>query len=255
MVLVDTPGFGDTYVDDADILFDIGSWLESMYDSRDRHGHKGETKLAGIVYLHDISLSRMLGPISKSLDVFQKLCGKDALKRVVLCTTKWSDTFQEDGEKRTAQFKESHWKKMIEGGSTLRKFEDSQESAWDVIAPIIEEDRIGKMDALQIQEELVEAKKLIPHTEAGRQLGYSLDLLLKILKEASKKDPSRRLELDAQIAATRDKIRATRAPVTQRILKLLDHVGEILDGFITPPSPSRSNKLSGKFFNVSADES
>ena len=101
MVLVDTPGFGDTYVDDADILFDIGSWLESMYDSRDSHGHKGETKLTDIVYLHDISLTHMLGPISKSLDVFQKLCGTDALKRVVLCTTKWSDTYQEDGEKRT----------------------------------------------------------------------------------------------------------------------------------------------------------
>ena len=68
---------------------------------------------------------------------------------------------------------------MIEGGSTLRKFEDSQKSAWDVIAPIIEEDQIGKIHALQIQEELVEAKKPIPHTEAGRQLGYSLDLLLK----------------------------------------------------------------------------
>ena len=112
------------------------------------------------------------------------------------------------------------------------------------------------MDALQIQEELVEAKKVIPNTEAGRQLEYSLDQLLKSLKEAYKKNPSRREELDAQIAATRAKIRATRAPVnvTQRISKLLDHVGEILDEFITPPSPFRSNKLSGKFFNVSADE-
>ena len=43
------------------------------------------------------------------------------------------------------------------------------------------------MDALQIQEELVEAKKVIPNTEAGRQLGYSLDQLLKSLKEAYKK--------------------------------------------------------------------
>ena len=71
MVLVDTPGFGHTYVDDTDILHCIGSWLETMYDS-------GETKLAGIVYLHDISLSRM-EPIFRSLVVFQKLCGKDAL--------------------------------------------------------------------------------------------------------------------------------------------------------------------------------
>ena len=176
---------------------------------------------------------------------------------MVLCTTKWSDIYQEDGEKRIEQLKEMRWKEMIKAGSTVRKFEDSQKSAWDVIALIIEEDRIGKMDALQIQEELVEAKKVIPNTEAGRQLGYSLDQLLKSLKEAYKKNPSRREELDAQIVATRAKIRTTRAPVnvTQRISKLLDHVGEILDEFITPPSSSRSNKLSGRFFNVSADES
>ena len=257
---MDTPGFGDTHIDDVDILHDIGSWLETMYDSQDSDGHKGETKLAGIVYLHDISLTRMLGSTLKNLDVFQKLCGKDALKRVVLCTTKWSDIYQEDGERRTEQLKGNYWKEMTEGGSTVRKFEDSQKSAWDVIAPIIEGDRIGKMDALQIQEELVEAKKLIPDTEAGRQLRYSLDQLLKSLMQASSKDSSRPKELDAQIAAIRDQIRAMRIPVTQRILGLLDlGVDKILDKFMfmhaTPLSPSRGNKLIGKFFNVFADES
>jgi hypothetical protein len=244
LVLVDTPGFGDTYVKDTDVLHEIGSWLETMYDS-------GGTKLAGIVYLHDISLTRM-EPTLESLNIFQKLCGKDALKRVVLCTTKWSDTYQEDGERRVDQLKENSWKEMMESGSTVRKFEDSQKSAWDVIVPIVEEDRIGKMDALQIQEELVEAKKLIPNTEAGRQLRYTLDELLKILKQASSKDPSRRKELDVQIAAIRDQMRATHIPVIQRILRLLD---KMLDKFMsmnaTPPSPSRNNKLLGKFLTCS----
>ena len=252
MVLVDTPGFGHTYVDDTDILHCIGSWLETMYDS-------GETKLAGIVYLHDISLSRM-EPIFRSLVVFQKLCGKDALKRVVLCTTKWSDIFREEGESRTEQLKEGHWKEMIEGGSTVRRFEDSQESAWDVIASIIVGHQIGKMDALQIQEEMVEAKKLIPETEAGRQLRYSLDQLLKSLKQASSKDPSRRKELDTQIAAIRNQMRVMRIPASHRILGLLDHgVEKILDKLIlmnaTPPSSFTGNRLIGKFFDMSADES
>ena len=257
---MDTPGFGDTYIDDVDILHTIGSWLGTMYDSQDSHGRKGETKLAGIVYLHDISLTRMLGSTLKNLDVFQKLCGKDALKRVVLCTTMWSDICEEEGERRAEQLKEIYWKEMTEGGSIVRKFEDSQKSAWDVIAPIIEGDRIGKMDALQIQEELVEAKKLIPDTEAGRQLRYSLDQLLKCLKQASAKDSSPHKELDAQIAAIRDQIRAMRIPVTQRILRLLDlRVDKILGKLIfmnaTSPSPSIGNNLLGKFFNVSADES
>ena len=231
------PGFGDTYVDDADILRCIGSWLETTYDSR----HKGETKLAGIVYLHDISVPRMPGPISKSLVVFQKLCGKGALNRVVLCTTKWSDKVvgfgsdihQEKAERRTELLKESHWKEMIQSGSTLHKFEDSQKSAWDVIAPIIEEDRFENMDALQIQKELVEAKKLMPDTEEGQQLRYSLDQLLKSLKEASSMDSSRRKQLDARVAWICDSLRAIRVPATQRVLGLLDlGVDRILDKYM-----------------------
>ena len=144
------------------------------------------------------------------------------------------------------------------GESSVRKFEGSQESAWDVIAPIIEKDRYGKMDALQIQEELVDAQKLIPDTEAGRQLRYSLDQLLRNLKQASSKDPSRRKELATQITAIRDQIRAMRIPLTQRILRLFDlRVDKILDKFMlmnaAPPSPSTGNKFLGKFSDVSAD--
>ena len=222
LVLVDTPGFGDTYVDDADILREIGSWLETMYDPRDSHGHKGETKLAGIVYLHDISLTRMLGSTLKNLETFQNLCGKGALKRVVLCTTKWSDIYEEEGERRIEQLKGGHWKEMIEGGSTVCEFEDSQESAWDVIAPIIEKDRYKKMDALEIQKELVEAKKLLPETAAGRQMRYDLDQLLKTFEQASSEDSSRRKELDAKIAAIRDQMREMHVPVTQRNSGSLD---------------------------------
>jgi len=254
LVLVDTPGFSDTDVSDADILHDIGSWLETMYDSRDNHGHIGATKLAGIVYLHDISLSR-LGSTRKTLDIFQKLCGEDAMKRVVLCTTKWSDIYEEEGERRTEQLKEIYWKKMMESGSTVRKFEDSQESAWDVIAPIIEE-RIGKMDVLQIQEELVESKKLIPDTEAGRQLQFSLDQVLKILKEASSKDPSRRKELDDRIAATRDQIRAMRSPIIQRILRLLNlFVKKSREKLLSVNVTPLGNKPLGEFFFYVSAES
>ena len=185
---MDTPGFDDTHKHNTRILHEISYLLETiMYDSQDGHGHKRKTKLAGIVYLHDISLTRMLAPISMTLGVFQKLCGKNALKHVVLCTTKWSDiSQQEEGESRTEQLKESHWKGMIEGRSTVRKFKDSQESAWDVIAPIIVGHRTGKMDPLRIQEEMVGEKKLIPETEAGRHLKYLLGQLLKSFKHANR---------------------------------------------------------------------
>ena len=95
---------------------------------------------------------------------------------------------------------------------------------------------------------------------AGRQLRYSLAQLLKSLTQASSKDSSWSKELDAQIAAIRDQMRAMRVPVTRRLLGLLERgVDKILDKFMstnaTPPSAARGIKLLGKFFNVSADES
>ena len=111
MVLVDTPGFGEIHVDDAQILHDIGSWLETMYDSQDSHGHKGETKLVGIVYFHDISLERMMGSTLKNVDDLQKLWKQDVAKHVVLCTTKWSDIQQNDGEGRIEQLKQHYWRR------------------------------------------------------------------------------------------------------------------------------------------------
>ena len=47
----------------------------------------------------------MLGSTRKNLDVFQKLCGEEPLKRVVLCATKWSDIQQEEGERQTERLK------------------------------------------------------------------------------------------------------------------------------------------------------
>ena len=235
---MDTPGFDDTKVDDTNIVSGIDSWLDTKY---------GVTKLAGIVYLHDMdmSLPRKLEKQNlKDLDVIQKLCGKDALKRVVLCTTKWSEIGQEEGERRTEQLKEIYRKEMTEGGSTVHKFEYSQKSAWDVIVPIIKEDRFRK-----IQEEL---EKLIPDTEEGPQLQDTVNQLLKSLKQASSNDFILHKELDDQIAATRLHIRAI--PVTPGILGLIDFVDKIVDFFI-PPLPSGGNKLSGKFFNMTTDES
>ena len=134
----------------------------------------------------------------------------------------WSTILtEEEGKSRTELLKEQHWKEMIEGGSTVRKFEDSQKSAWDVIAPIIEKDRQGKMAALQIQEEMVEGRKLIPETEAGGQLRYSREQIIKFFEQGSSKHPSRRKELDAKIAAIREQMRVKHVPVTQRILESL----------------------------------
>ena len=47
--------------------------------------------LSGILYLHRITDNRMAGTPLKNLQVFQKLCGRDALGKVYLTTTMWDE--------------------------------------------------------------------------------------------------------------------------------------------------------------------
>lgn len=236
LVIVDTPGFDDTYVSDSEILQRIALWLADAYH--------GEMKLGGVIYLHDISLSRMLGTTRKNLEVFQKLCGDDAFRSVILGTTKWGDVFKEDGDRRTQQLCDNYWREMLDHGSKVFRFEDSSKSAWAMVNSIIELNR-SRAEVLQIQRELVDALKLIPDTEAGQKLRNDLDQVLIKLKEdrkAQKKDESKRMELDREIAQVREQMKVMKVPVSQRILGFLSlGIDKILDAVaLSPPAPESS---------------
>lgn len=236
LVIVDTPGFDDTYVSDSEILSRIASWLATAYSS--------EMKLGGVIYLHDISLTRMLGTTRKNLEVFQKLCGDDAFRSVILGTTKWNDVFKEDGDMRIQQLRENYWRDMLDHGSKVFKFEDSSKSAWTIVDSIVELNR-SRAEVLQIQRELVDALKLIPDTEAGQKLRNDLDQVLKKLKEdrkAQKKDESKRLELDNEIAQVREQMKFMQVPVSQRVLGFLSQgIDKILDAVALSPTAPESS--------------
>ena len=206
--------------------------------------YNNEMKLGGVIYLHDISLSRMLGTTRKNLEVFQKLCGDDAFRSVILGTTKWGDVFKEDGDKRTQQLRDNYWRDMVDQGSKVFKFEDSSKSAWTMVDSIVELNR-SRAEVLQIQRELVDARKLIPDTEAGQKLRNDLDQVLKKLKEdrkAQKKDEYKRLELDNEIALVREQMKFMKIPVSQRVLGFLSlGIDRILDAVaLSPPAPESS---------------
>ena len=78
-----------------------------------------------------------------------------------------------------------------------------------------------RTQVLQIQEELVDAKKLVPDTEAGQQLRYSLDQLLETLKskKLSTDSPSIKMLDPARIAGIRAQINALLIPFSYRVLR------------------------------------
>ncbi|KAH9483484.1 hypothetical protein JR316_0002952 [Psilocybe cubensis] len=164
VVLVDTPGFDDTYRDDFEILQKIADWLKESYN--DQH------VIAGVIYLHDISLDRFPGSAAKNLDVFKSLCGRQAFSSIVMVETKGEKAFPDRVERYDQEMRNSFWKDLVEAGVTIRSFDNDYESARSVVDYILTE--FTQKFILQLQKEVAEDHKLLPDTDAGRKLKLAL---------------------------------------------------------------------------------
>jgi len=173
IVFVDTPGFDDTYVSDADILKCIAEWLENSY--------RKDKRLSGIIYLYEISQKRMSGSSRKNYLMFGKLCGDEAARNIVLATSKWDMVKSDLGEDRERQLA-VFWQDLIHHGSRMARFSGTHESAWRIIDSITVRDRVN--DVL-IQRELVDLMKFLPETQAGITLRLTLSELLEAQKKVA----------------------------------------------------------------------
>ncbi|KAF8064965.1 P-loop containing nucleoside triphosphate hydrolase protein [Lyophyllum atratum] len=219
IVVIDTPGFDDTTIDDREILRRIAVWLARSYDAN--------MKLAGVIYLHEITQPRMLGTARRNLDMFNKLCGAEATKQVILTTTKWSDVTKDVGERREKQLKDNYWKHMLDLGSSMTRFDATQRSARRVINTILAKD---VLDAVQIQQELGDIDRILAETEAGRTLRYTLKELLEIQKrvgaqlredENSPELQKKITENEAEIRSSLNQIKALNIPPTRKVMRFL----------------------------------
>ncbi|KAF9004248.1 P-loop containing nucleoside triphosphate hydrolase protein [Cyathus striatus] len=174
LVIVDTPGFDDTCLDDAEILRRISVWLASSYAS--------DMKLAGAIYLHNISVNRMLGATSKNLELFRKMIGKDALSSVILGTTKWSEVSEKVGNARQKLLKDKMWWEMIKNGSEVFRFDNTEESASIMINHCVLKSNLNH-NVFLLQKELVDLHRTVPNTESGKMLRNILEQFLRLQKD------------------------------------------------------------------------
>jgi hypothetical protein len=173
--------------------------------------------------MHDIS-QKQFAP--KTFTVFKELCGNDAARNVILLTTKWSNIKSSSGKERERQLSQVYWKDMLEHGSRMHRFEDSYNSAWDIVASIVEN---VPLDVIQIQRELVDLGKLLPETEAGKVLRGDLE---EVLEEQMKKARALRKEQTPESIAAYQKsvdrmrpianqIQEFKIPLGRRIMRIL----------------------------------
>src|ERR1700733_2919024 len=106
--------------------------------------------LTTIIYVHDITDSRMKAPDQKSLLMFAKLCGQKAMPNVIMVTTKWSKVTVEEGAQREQELKTDFWNDMIADGCETARFEDTYDSAWGIIGSLDDKHRAQVLLAHEI---------------------------------------------------------------------------------------------------------
>ncbi|KAG6851166.1 hypothetical protein H0H93_015176 [Arthromyces matolae] len=223
IVFVDTPGFDDTYIDDSEILRRIAVWLAKSYSD--------DMKLAGVVYLHEISQPRMMGAPRRNLEMFSQLCGESAMRNVILVTTKWEEVSLELGERRERQLRDNYWKRMLELGSQMLRFHSQHDhsSAWDIVNRILGNQPV---DALQIQEEMVDLQRTIPETSAGRALRATLKELLAAREQMGEKLKEQGAENDERLRQAVDENKRTIDSISKQIRGLKIPMMKRIAGFL-----------------------
>ncbi|PPQ91779.1 hypothetical protein CVT25_000424 [Psilocybe cyanescens] len=229
VIIVDTPGFDDTYKDDVEILKKIADWLKDSYTDK--------KTLAGVIYLHDISQDRFTGSVRRNLEIFKHMCGQDAFSKVVIVTTKADKLEESTAKQYETELKTEYWKDMIERGVVVKSF--NRTSGYHSARPTIDHILRGVAQDyfLQLQTELAEDKKLLPATQAGKQLRYTLQQVLESQKTILSIEQSmaagevtsvaeaqeRMKELQEQITALSAQVKALRAKssLLKRFLSLL----------------------------------
>jgi hypothetical protein len=94
--------------------------------------------------------------------MFEAICGKGALRNVVLTTTMWDRVPQETCLKRETQLRTHLWRSMLSRGCRIARFDSTWESAWTIIDGFSAESR----RSLRLQREIVDEKKDLSLTSA-----------------------------------------------------------------------------------------
>ncbi|TDL17995.1 P-loop containing nucleoside triphosphate hydrolase protein [Rickenella mellea] len=165
VMLVDTPGFGDSSMSDSEVLRLIAKYLVTS--------HRTGTKLSGVVYMHRISDSKVEGGTRRNFRMFQNLCGSKNLRQVVIVTTWWDKVEETLALQREHQLKESGtlFRPMLKDGATLMRHNQGYSSAKAVLDHLLSE---RASISLKLQTQLVEEKRALPVTDAGEILNHDL---------------------------------------------------------------------------------
>ncbi|KAG6328672.1 hypothetical protein ID866_10416, partial [Astraeus odoratus] len=91
-------------------------------------------KITGLIYTRRITEQDRTGAELASFQALYRLCGHDDADRVRLVTTMWDEVDAESDVQHTEDnLQIMHWKSLIDAGAHYTRFNNTPESAWEII--------------------------------------------------------------------------------------------------------------------------
>lgn len=182
--LIDSPGFDDGARFDTDVLSPIAAYVKQ--------------RLAGVLYLHDITKTEVGLTGKRSLRMLENMIGTDAYSHCTLVTTKWGCTTnskdEEDREKSLRKEPDFFGNMLDNNGmnADMKRFDPkTKKSALDIIIPYL-----GRKFTPQISHQMVAPngpKLSLGETEAGKVVVDSLTKL-KYTEERAQENLSQKFD-------------------------------------------------------------
>ena len=110
----------------------VSKWLIFVFNNFVYRSLGRRIKVSRILYLHDISTSRLTDP-PPHYEMFRKLCGKEYSSSVALVLTKCETIAPATCEARTGYFT-NYWKRIMGERAAVYSHNGTKKSAWDVVA-------------------------------------------------------------------------------------------------------------------------
>jgi len=178
--------------------------------------YKRKKILSGIIYVHRISDVRFTGTAAKSFKTLLAMCGEQALRNVVIVTTMWGKVTEEVGAAREQELISTFFKPALDNRARFLRHNDTFESAHEIVRTILDNQPV----TLRIQEEIVDQRKYLSETAAGKELQKEFD-------KRAKKHLEQLKELRGMLNQTEANDRETRQELEQEISKLQEELANM----------------------------
>ncbi|CAE6452183.1 unnamed protein product [Rhizoctonia solani] len=173
VIIIDCPGFDDTYLSETEILKSLASFLTVAYSHN--------FKITGLLYLHKITDTRVGGTSIRHMNMFKELCGTESLKNVVYVMNMWSNPPTEDEIMREDElrYSDEFFGMPLAEGAQMARHNNTQASAHDIVRKLLPR----PPTVPKISRELVDEGLKLEETGAGTALGHGLEDELRKLNE------------------------------------------------------------------------